>query len=146
MKLDLLQPDFDRCGIQPELHSCAFTDWRRIPKIVGLYSIWQEDRAIYVGQGGGLRGIYSRFEPHWHKAMGVFETKNGRSNGAVDCSGWRQGREQTWWQPQTWTVEYFHCVGAVHRTYLEGAMMLLFSPYCNDENFQDRLRDTSIVL
>jgi hypothetical protein len=137
MKLPaMLALDFERCKIQPEVKSHPFVDWKSLPKSQGLYSIWQEDRCIYVGQGGGKTGIKDRFHHHWNKAHAILQS--GTSHG----KGWREGRELDWWTPQAWTVEYFECKGAVHRTYLEGAMMLVLDPYCNDESFEDRKSST----
>lgn len=133
MKLTALTQDFQRCGINPTVVTQAFMDHRSLPKRPGLYSIWQGDVCIYVGQGGGLKGIRGRvYPPHHNKAFGtnLHQTR--------DCVGWANGRTQEWWKPETWTIEYFECERSVYRTYLEGAMMLEFDPYCNDENFLDR--------
>jgi len=132
MKLQKLKSDFDRCGIEPAIYSVSFLEHKTTPKIQGLYSIWQGDDCIYVGQGGGKGGIRKRFKHHYDKAYALFET------GTTDTIGWREGRETDWWKPESWTVEYFECLSAVHRTYLEGVMLLLFDPYCNDETYEDR--------
>lgn len=132
MKLAKLKSDFIRCGIDPTVHITSFLEHKTTPKIQGLYSIWQGDDCIYVGQGGGRGGIRKRFKHHYDKAYALFET------GTTDTVGWREGRETDWWRPESWTVEYFECTSAVHRTYLEGAMLLLYNPYCNDETYEDR--------
>ncbi len=133
MKLSALNPDFARCRIMPEIIAIEFVDWKKLPKQKGLYSIWQGDKCIYVGQGGGRTGIKERFGHHWNKAYGIL--KAGTSHG----KGWRETRTVDWWQPTSWRVEYFLCNSAVHRTYLEGAMMLIFDPCCNDESYEDRI-------
>ena len=131
MKLSALESDFKRCGITPELHVLPFIEWAQIPKnLKGLYSIWQQDRCIYVGKTGST--ITQRLLHHYNKAYAIFE------NGTRDTSGWRQARSRSTWNPDTWTIEYFTCHRAVARTYLEGAMMLLFDPECNDESVEDR--------
>ena len=139
MNLNKLDSDFVRCGISPELYTLQFLDFKRLPRVKGLYAIWQDSICVYVGQGGGLQGIRARFTHHNNKARAVFETDTGTGNGTQDCAGWSAGRDTDWWQPDTWTIEFFRCDRAVHRTYLEGAMMLVFDPFCNDENFQDRM-------
>ena len=137
MKLDLLRQDFDRCGIQPEIRTEAFEGWKALPAIKGLYSIWHDDQCIYVGQGGGRTGIRDRFHHHHNKAYGILQA--GTSHG----KGWVANRILEGWAPQEWRIEYFACASAVHRTYLEGAMMLLFDPLCNDENYEDRCTNTT---
>lgn len=134
MKLDALKADFARCGIDPEIKWTSFAGYKSINKVQGLYSIWQGDRCIYVGKT--RNDIRVRFKHHYNKAHGLFET------GTTDTVGWGDGRVQEWWKPETWTVEYFACANAVHRTYLEGAMMLVFDPFCNDETFEERKKLT----
>ncbi len=135
MKLAKLQPDFQRCGISPAIQTHSFNEFKSLPKSNGLYSIWQGDTCIYVGQGGGGSGIRARFEHHHNKAYAIL--KEGTSHG----KGWKATREEQWWDPVSWTIEYFECSKAVDRTYLEGAMMLIFDPLCNDENFEDRTKN-----
>ena len=139
MKLTKLEQDFQRCGISPDIYTLQFTDFKKLPKVRGLYSIWQGDRCVYVGQGGGLQGIRARFDHHHNKAYALFETSKGTRNGTQDGAGWKEGRATDWWKPETWTIEFFACKSAVHRTYLEGCMMLVLDPFCNDENYEDRL-------
>jgi hypothetical protein len=139
MKLDILQSDFERCGFNPIIKTQTFSLFKSLPKVKGLYSIWQEDTCIYVGQGGGRGGIRARFDHHHNKAYAIFETNKGTRNGTQDGAGWKEGRSNDWWTPEHWTVEYFECPRAVHRTYLEGVMMLVLNPFCNDESFEDRL-------
>jgi hypothetical protein len=134
-KLSVLQSDFERCGISPDIQVQQFTGWRNLPKSSGLYSIWQGDVCVYVGQGGGRTGIRDRFQHHHNKAHAI--TAAGTSHG----KGWVANRLREDWTPDSWRVEYFLCKSAVQRTYLEGAMMLVFDPLCNDENFEDRLTD-----
>ena len=133
MKLEVMLADFQRCQLKPAINCILFKDWKTLPKSKGLYSIWQADRCIYVGQGGGKTGIRDRFSHHWNKAYSI--QKSGTSHGA----GWREARELSWWSPESWSIEYFECNSAIHRTYLEGAMMLVLNPYCNDESFDDRI-------
>jgi hypothetical protein len=132
MKLDVLTPDFLRCGITPKIFEHEFTSWRSLPRTCGLYSIWQGDDCVYVGQGGGRTGIRDRFQHHYNKAHSV------ESAGTSHGKGWVANRINESWNPDSWRVEYFSCERAVHRTYLEGVMMLMFDPLCNDETYEDR--------
>lgn len=132
MKLQALAADFNRCGLYTEIQRLPFADWAQVPKnLKGLYSIWEQDRCIYVGKTGS--NITQRLLHHHNKAHAIFE------QGTRDTNGWRLGRTRPTWAPNTWTIEYFACPSAVHRTYLEGAMMLLFDPECNDESVEDRI-------
>ena len=135
MKLNTLTADFARCGIYPAIVEHQFTGWKDLPKSKGLYSIWQGDTCIYVGQGGGKTGIRDRFHHHHNKAHGI--EQSGTSHG----KGWVANRLREDWTPEAWRVEYFLTPKAVHRTYLEGVMMLVFDPLCNDENYEDRMVD-----
>lgn len=137
MKLQALHSDFARCGIEPTIVVQPFTGWRNLPKAKGLYSIWQGDCCIYVGQGGGKTGIRDRFHHHHNKAHGI--EMAGTSHG----KGWVANRLREDWTPDNWQVEYFLTDSAVHRTYLEGAMMLIFDPLCNDENYEDRIQNSN---
>ena len=137
MKLQALHSDFARCGIEPTIVVQPFTGWRNLPKAKGLYSIWQGDCCIYVGQGGGKTGIRDRFHHHHNKAHGI--EMAGTSHG----KGWVANRLREDWMPDNWQVEYFLTDSAVHRTYLEGAMMLIFDPLCNDENYEDRTQNSN---
>lgn len=132
MKLKKLQWAFDRCGIDPKIIAHSFTGFKDLPKTHGVYSIWQGDICVYVGQAGGKDGFRGRFEHHHNKAHGI--EKPGTSHG----KGWVSNRLNEDWAPDTWTVEYFLAEKAVHRTFLEGAMMLEFDPLCNDETYADR--------
>jgi len=133
MKLDALYRDFQRCGIDPMIYTGSFASWQALPRDKGCYSIWQDDICIYVGQAGGQQGFKGRFLHHWNKAYGIeySSTSHGK--------GWVAGRLLESWSPDSWVVEYFLTSSAVHRTYLEAAMMLEFDPMCNDETFEDRL-------
>lgn len=139
MKLDILNSDFQRCRFTPVIKSLTFAAYKSLPKTKGLYSIWQDNVCVYVGQGGGRGGIRARFDHHHNKAYAIFETSKGTRNGTQDGAGWKEGRNNSWWNPKEWTIEYFECNKAVHRTYLEGTMMLVLNPFCNDESFEDRL-------
>jgi hypothetical protein len=132
MKLQVLEQDFVRCGIQPEILEHDFEGWNHLPTVKGLYSIWQGDVCVYVGQGGGRKGIRDRFHHHYNKAYAIEQA--GTSHG----KGWVANRIMEGWTPQSWRIEYFCCEKATHRTYLEGTMMLLFDPLCNDETYEDR--------
>lgn len=123
---------FQHCGVSPDIKTCAFADWKFLPKQQGLYSIWQDNVCIYVGQGGGHTGIRGRFPHHHNKAYAI--QQSGTSHGRA----WVEARTGLAWQPETWTVEYFLEPSAVRRTFLEGAMMLELDPLCNDENSEDR--------
>lgn len=141
MKLRKLQSYLDTFAIElPEIHTKSFSEHRQLPKGKGLYSIWQDGLCIYVGQGGGGGGIRARFEHHWNKAHAIYETKKGTRNGTSHGAGWVYARENLRWHPDTWTVEYILVDRAVDRTLVEGIMMKVLDPLCNDENFEDRSR------
>ena len=133
MKLTRLNWAFERCGISPEILTADFSNWESLPKKHGVYTIWQGDVCIYVGQAGGRQGFRGRFFHHHNKAYAI--EYSSTSHGA----GWVANRSREDWQPATWRVEYFLTPRAVHRTFIEGAMMLEFDPLCNDENHEDRL-------
>jgi hypothetical protein len=127
-------------GIEmPMIQHMPFTEFKRLPKRRGLYSIWQGTTCIYVGQGGGLGGIRDRFNHHHNKAHAIFETSKGTRNGTQDGAGWRYHRENSTWTPDTWQIEYIEVQGAVDRTLIEGIMMKVLDPLCNDENYADRI-------
>jgi hypothetical protein len=106
---------------------------QELPSDEGVYSIWQGERCIYVGDGGQESGIRGRIVPHHiNKAHGRF------GNATKDTAGWREGRSQPWWDTASWEIEYVLCSNPVHRTYLEGAMLLEFEPWCNDQTFRRR--------
>jgi hypothetical protein len=139
MKLELLATYLQAFGIEmPEIHVESFRDFKALPRSRGLYSIWQDDVCIYVGQGGGMQGIRGRFEHHHNKAYAIFETSRGTRNGTQDGAGWRHHRENSTWRPETWQIEYIFIDGAVDRTLVEGIMMKVLDPLCNDENHEDR--------
>jgi hypothetical protein len=125
--------------VMPEVHVAAFQDFKKLPKQRGLYSIWQGDQCVYVGQGGGMGGIRDRFNHHYNKAHAIFETSKGTRNGTQDGAGWRYHRENSLWTPDQWRVEYILMPKAVDRTLVEGIMMKILDPWCNDENYEDRL-------
>ena len=133
MKLDVLLEDFKRCNIQPDISRLPFANWRSLPREGGCYSIWQGDVCIYVGKAGGGQGIRGRFTHHEAKAFGEDHS------GTTHPEAWVQYRDNYEnWEPSQWEIEFFEVNSAVHRTYLEGAMMLMLDPLCNDENFSDR--------
>ena len=110
-----------------------FANWKTLPREKGCYSIWQGETCIYVGKAGGRQGFPDRFVHHDVKAFA--KTRKGTTHPA----GWvyyRTNMED--WNPHCWEIEYFAVSSEVHRTFLEGAMMLMFNPLCNDENFADR--------
>jgi hypothetical protein len=133
MHLSKLSEDFDRCRINPELQEIAFDEWQSLPKKHGCYSIWQGHTCIYVGKAGGGTGLKGRFVHHDVKAYG--KTKKGTTH----PEGWIHYRTN-WnkWNPASWRVEFFEASSEVHRTYLEGVMLLLFDPLCNNETFADQ--------
>ncbi len=132
MKLDQLRSDLDRCNINPVLVTLPFADRLQISKrLCGLYSIWENNHCVYVGKTGN--NIATRLLHHHNKAFGIWE------NGTRDTLGWKLGRNRAGWNPNIWTIEYFECASSTHRTYLEGAMILLFNPECNDETVEDRI-------
>lgn len=122
-----------RCGITPGFKTVNFADVKKLPRVHGIYSIWQDDRCIYVGQGAGKTGIRGRCDPHHVK-----KAKGTITGSTKDTNGWSDGRNQSWWDPSQWKVEYLECQSAVHRTYLEGAMILELDPWANDETYSDR--------
>ena len=125
--------DFHRCKyFDPDIRTFAFGQGRQLPRDAGIYAIWQGDRCIYVGNGGGRDGIRGRYFRHNNKA---YYDENG---GPDDVAGWADGRRQSWWAPANWEIEYFLCSNPAHRTYLEGAMLLEFEPWCNDQTFRIR--------
>ena len=132
MNLDRLRWAFEKCSISPTILTHEFSNFKALPKTHGVYSIWQDKTCIYVGQAGGKSGFRGRFVHHFNKAHGI--VKPGTSHGC----GWVSNRTAKTWKPNTWYVEYFLTAKAVHRTFLEGAMMLEFDPLCNDETFWDR--------
>ena len=132
MKLLKLVGDFKRCGINPKIETHLFADWKTMPKHNGLYSIWQDETCVYVGQAGGGEGFRGRLLHHYNKAYAI------EHSGTSHSKGWQANRLNEDWAPNTWVIEYFTTERAVHRTYLEGAMMLEFDPLCNDESFEDR--------
>jgi hypothetical protein len=134
VRLDILEADFNRCGISPEIHAIPFTNWKGISRTPGLYSIWAGPDSIYVGQGGGSTGIRDLFYHHYAKAFDIAQAGTSHSR------AWQWARQHNaHWDPLQWTVEFFYCASPVHRTYLEGAMLLLFNPLCNDETHENRL-------
>jgi hypothetical protein len=139
MKLAKLQSYLDTFGIElPSIHTHAFIDFKQLPKSKGLYSIWQGDTCVYVGQGGGGGGIRARFDHHYNKAHAIYETKKGTRNGTSHGAGWVHARENLAWTPDEWTIEYILTNSAVDRTLIEGIMMKVLNPLCNDETFEDR--------
>ena len=117
-----------RCELSPDFETIDFSAVKTLPRAEGIYAIWQDQRCIYAGQGGGKSGIRGRCYPHHrNKAYGTI------TGGTQDTSGWADGRKQSWWDPDQWKVEYLLCPSAVHRTYLEGAMILELSPWANEE-------------
>ena len=138
-KLDALKPVFDLFRFTDiTIQTASFDEYAAMPKIHGLYSIWQGDTCVYVGQAGGKSGMKDRFKHHYNKAHAIFESKTGKKNSTSDTTGWALGREQAWWNPLEWTVEYFECAGEVNKSLLETAMMKLFDPFCNEECLRDR--------
>ena len=139
MKLTKLKSYLDIFGIElPAINTQTFVNFKQLPKGKGLYSIWQDNLCIYVGQGGGGGGIRARFEHHHNKAHAIYETKKGTRNGTSHGAGWVYARENLTWVPDSWTVEYIMTDSAVDRTLIEGIMMKVLDPLCNDENFEDR--------
>lgn len=132
--------DMSRCGIFPEIKAIDFVDFKKMKKFNGLYAIWQGDTCIYVGQGAGKGGVKERIMHHFNKAHGIFESSTGKKNSTKDCDAWKHYRNESWWLPDSWVVEFFVCDSAVHRTYLEGAMMLIFNPLCNEEVFKETFK------
>ena len=135
MNLDKLEPLFKFFGEPvPEIQTLPFAEHRRLPKWMGLYAIFQEDRCVYVGKGK----IPDRFKHHHNKAYEIWETAKGTRNGTQDPLGWQELRQQEWFDPGKWTVEYFLEDGHVNRAAYEGSMMKLLKPFANDEAYADR--------
>ena len=136
MRLDCINDDFVRCGINTHIFALPFHQWRSLPKVKGCYSIWQGNISIYVGKAGGKNGLPDRFIHHDAKAFAK------KRSGTRHTAGWVYYREQMAdWDPESWEIEYFEASQEVHRTYLEAAMILRFDPLCNDESFNDRLQN-----
>ena len=136
MKLWDLQKDFGRCGITaPKILCLNFNGYKKaiLPNKEGIYSIWCGDECIYVGKGGGNRGIKERLMHHFNKAKGTAgKNKSTKNTGAWKYFLCKNKKEYT-----NWTVEYCEVASPVHRAYLEGVMLLLFQPRCNNENFSE---------
>ncbi len=130
MKMDSLSADFQRCNLSPEILCKQFLDWKSLPqRVKGVYSIWQDETAVYVGKGTGIR---SRIKHHNNKARSI------EAKGTRHTSGWIHHRSTNGqWNPDAWVIEYAEVSSAVHRTYLEGAMLLKFRPLCNSEVFAE---------
>ena len=138
MRLRKLHADIQRCGIQPDIMKEEFANWKDLPREKGCYSIWQGEICIYVGKAGGKEGFRGRFVHHDVKAFAKDK------KGTTHTTGWvhyRTNMED--WNPPCWEIEYLAVNSEVHRTYLEGAMMLMFDPLCNYENFEDKDRFNS---
>ena len=134
MRLNIIKDDLKRCKIEPEICIEHFSNWKSFPKQKGCYSIWQGNVCIYVGKAGGKGGLPDRFVHHDAKAF----DKN--RSGTRHTTGWIHYREKMkGWDPNRWEVEFVEVTKEVHRTYLEGVMLLLFDPLCNDENYNDRI-------
>lgn len=131
-RLAALEQDFKRCGIRPKIYRAKFSKEtiQQIPRVNGLYSIWQQERCIYVGRSNS--SIRGRLDKHHQKAHGTINEKG-------DTRGWEDGRLQEWWSPDDWEIEFFVCERNVQQMYLEGTMALLFDPWCNSESYADRL-------
>ena len=135
MNLDKLKPLFEFFGEpMPEIQTLPFAEHRRLPKWMGLYAIFQEERCVYVGKGK----IPDRFKHHHNKAYEIWETSKGTRNGTQDPLGWQELRQQEWFDPSKWTVEYFLEDDHVNRAAYEGSMMKLLKPFANDEACADR--------
>ncbi len=135
MKLHSLRPMFDFFGDPyPEVSILSFTEYRKLPKWLGLYTIFQADRCVYVGKGW----IPTRFLHHHNKAHEIWETKSGTRNGTQDTAGWAELRAQSWFDPTQWIIEYFPEVSHVNRAAYEGTMIKLLNPFANDETYEDR--------
>jgi hypothetical protein len=136
MKLQKIKPLFEFFNEQmPEVFVTNFADYLALPKRMGLYSIWQDDRCIYVGKGK----IPDRFKHHWNKANEIWLTGKGTRNGTQDPLGWQDLRSQDWFNPKIWTVEYFLEDSFVNQAAYEGSMIKLLNPYANDESYADRV-------
>ena len=134
-RLNIIRDDLKRCKIEREICIEDFSNWKSLPKQKGCYSIWQGDLCIYVGKAGGKGGFPDRFVHHDAKAFG----KN--RSGTRHTEGWFYYREKMKdWNPNCWEIEYVEVNKEVHRTYLEGVMLLLFDPLCNDESSNDRMK------
>lgn len=140
MRLEKLQPLFNLFGEpMPDIQTVAFADHCQVPKWMGLYAIFQGEQCIYVGKGR----IPDRFKHHHNKAYELWETAKGTRNGTQDTLGWQELREQDWFEPAAWTIEYFQEAGHVNRAAYEGAMIKLLAPFANDEAYADRKRLTN---
>ena len=135
MKLYGLKPMFDFFGDPlPEISSLSFAEYRKSPKCMGLYTIFQADRCVYVGKGY----IPTRLLHHHNKAYQLWETKRGKRNNTQDTAGWAELRVQSWFDPTQWMIEYFPETSHVNHAAYEGAMIKLLNPFANDETYADR--------
>jgi len=134
MRLDKYKKLFTQLKIDSSIKKIKFIDAKNLPKISGVYIIYDKSRTIYVGQGGGKKGIYDRFNPHHiKKASGKSNSKSTN-----DTTGWNEGRAKAWWDPDSWLIEYVEVKKHVIKTYLEGKLILDLNPYANTECYKDR--------
>lgn len=119
--------------IPTETYTCSFSQWSSIQRRAGIYTVWNDTVCMYAGQSGARGGIHSRFPHHWRKATGTAGT-----GGTRDTAAWQAARS-TDWDPAQWRVEYRLVTSAVDRTLLEGIMIKILQPVCNDEVYIDRL-------
>lgn len=79
----------------------SFADYKDMPRKPGIYVIWQGDICIYVGISKS--NMRARFAPHHYlKAYG----RTDESAGTSDPVGWRRARENSWWNPEEFTIQY----------------------------------------
>lgn len=84
-----------------DFETLPFTEYKSVPRKPGLYIIWQGDICIYVGKS--VTNMRSRFAPHHYlKAYG----RTDESASTTDPVGWRKARENSWWNPEEFTIEY----------------------------------------
>ena len=84
-----------------DFETLPFADYKDVPRKSGIYIIWQGDICIYVGFSKS--DMRARFAPHHYlKAYGLAE----ESASTTDPVGWKKARENSWWNPEEFTIEY----------------------------------------
>lgn len=143
MQLLKLEPFFKLFNeSMPEIHTATFSQRTLIPKCMGLYAIFQGERCMYAGKGK----VPTRIMHHYNKAYENWISSTGNRNSTTDTRGWKELREQEWFKPDEWTIEYFVENNSISRSAYEGIMIKLFNPYANDEVMEHRNQSISTYM
>lgn len=140
-----LLEQFPNFGLLTKAQSVPFVDYRKA-KAQGIYLIFQDERLVYLGIGGGRAGIAGRLKHHRNKAYALFTNSRGNTNGTKDTEGWAVGRQSGWWNPESWQVYYFSVADTYNKNLLKKIESLLIEelqPFCNDETFKKRVSDNA---